>query len=229
MPAPSQPHHSHAFVPALGRDWLTPLYDPFIRATLRERAVKSRLVDQARLQPGQRVLDFGCGTGTLTLLLKRAQPSARVTGLDVDAKVLELARRKIEKAGAEVELLQGRIEEVELAAASFDRVVSCLVLHHLTTDEKLSALRAMRSALRPGGELHIADFGPPHNALMRWVSWPVRMLDGAARLSANLSGQLPTLIGDAGFVDVRDRGSVATPFGTLAFWSAGTGGSDAPA
>src|SRR5262245_2499174 len=73
-----------SFVPALGFDWLTPLYDPLIRLALREEAVKQRLVDQARIAPGMQVLDLGCGTGTLALLIKRSHPTARVVGLDVD-------------------------------------------------------------------------------------------------------------------------------------------------
>ena len=53
------------YVPAAGQDWLLPLYDPFLRWVMRESVFKTRLVREARIAPGQRVLDLGCGTATL--------------------------------------------------------------------------------------------------------------------------------------------------------------------
>jgi len=212
--------HSHSFVPAMGLDWLTPLYDPCIRLLLREDEVKQQLVDQARIQPGMTVVDLGCGTGTLALMVKRSHPTARVIGIDVDPKILDIARGKLADAKVEVELRQGRIEEVGLQPGSLDRVLSTLVLHHLTADEKLGALRAARAALRPGGELHVADFGPPSNALMWLLSLPIRLFDGEDRVLPNLTGRLPEIIRAAGFSDVRERGSRMTGFGTLVYWSA---------
>ena len=206
-----------SFVPALGFEWLTPLYDPLIRLALREDEVKQRLVDQARIEPGMRILDLGCGTGTLALLIKRAHPGAHVAGLDIDPRILEIARQKIAAAGLEIELRQGSAEAAGLEPASFDRVLTSLVLHHLTTAEKLDTLRAVRRALRPGGELHVADFGPPHNLLMWLLSLPVRFFDGADRTAANLDGRLPDVIRGAGFARVSEGDPTMTPFGSLSF------------
>jgi len=206
-----------AFVPALGWHWLTRLYDPLIALTLRERVLKQQLVNQTRLAPGQAVLDFGCGTGTLALLLKRSCPAAQVVGIDVDPRVLGIARAKIARAGIDVELRQGFFTAETFPPASFDRIVTSLVLHHLTRDEKLAVLRAMRAALRPAGELHVADFGPPHNALMRLVGNVVQLVDGAGRVADNLAGRLPGIIAEAGFGGVATVGQRATPFGTLVY------------
>jgi ubiquinone/menaquinone biosynthesis C-methylase UbiE len=211
---------SSSFVPALGFDLLTPLYDPLVRLALREEEVKRRLVEQAGIAPGMTVVDFGCGTGTLVLLVKQMQPDARVIGVDVDARILEIARQKVSAAGVDVELRCGPIDEVGLAPASVDRVLTTLVLHHLTDDEKLRALGAFRRVLRVGGELHVGDFGPPQNLAMWAVSSLVQLFDGADRLGANLEGRVPLLVRRAGFDDVAERGQVATPFGTLAFLSA---------
>lgn len=212
--------HGHGFVPALGYDLLTPLYDTMIRVTLNERAVKQQLVDQARIAAGMTVVDLGCGTGTLALMIKRSHPQANVIGVDVDAKILGIARAKIAAAGVDVELRQGLVQEVGLLPRSVDRALTSLVLHHLTGDEKLSALRTLHGALKPGGELHVLDFAPPHNALMALVSAPFRLFDGHSRTDDNFSGRLPQIIADAGFRDVAERGHRMTMFGTLAFWSA---------
>jgi ubiquinone/menaquinone biosynthesis C-methylase UbiE len=218
--AASQDTHGHGFVPALGYDFLTPLYDTVIQLTMREREFKQQLIAQAAIAPGMTVVDLGCGTGTLAVLVKQSQPAAKVVGLDVDPKILDLARAKIDRAGVEVELRRGLIQEVGLAPGSVDRVLTSLVLHHLTHDEKLAALRAAHAALRPGGELHVADFGPPHGLLMSLVSAPFRFFDGHSRTADNFDGTLTDVIRAAGFASVAERGHRATAFGSLHFWSA---------
>jgi protein-S-isoprenylcysteine O-methyltransferase Ste14 len=204
------------FVPALGADWATPLYDLVARAT-GERRFKAHLVEVARLAPGLDVLDVGCGTGTLALMVKQACPGAHVVGLDVDPRILDIARRKIARRGGGVELHQGSATAPPLPHASFDRVLTTLVLHHLTTAQKRDALRAIRGLLRPGGELHIADWGRPHNPLMRVAALGFQLFDGGEQTAANLSGQLPQLVADAGFTSVAETERWMTPFGTLAF------------
>lgn len=206
----------HDFVPALGADWATPLYDLVARAT-GERRFKARLVEMARITPGHDVLDVGCGTGTLALLVKDACPDARVAGLDVDPRILDIARRKIARRGGGIALHQGSATAPPLPAASFDRVLTTLVLHHLTTAQKRDALRAIRGLLRPGGELHIADWGKPHNPLMRLAALPFQLFDGGEQTAANLRGEIPELVADAGFTEVVETERWMTPFGTLAF------------
>ena len=80
------------YIPALSFKWLTPLYDPLLKWVMREESFKRRLIQQANIHPKMKVLDLGCGTGTLTLMLKRAHPEAEVTGLDGDPQVLDIAR-----------------------------------------------------------------------------------------------------------------------------------------
>jgi ubiquinone/menaquinone biosynthesis C-methylase UbiE len=209
-------HSTHRFVPALGADWLTPLYDT-VAWLVRERAFKRRLIELARIGEGSDVLDLGCGTGTLALLVKKTQPAARVVGMDIDERILAMARRKLDKAGVEIELRQGSATEPPFAPASFDRVLTTLVLHHLTTAQKQEALAAARRLLRPGGELHVADWGKPQNALMRVASLGFRYFDGGETTEANLRGELPTMIRAAGFAEVAETEHWMTPFGTLAF------------
>jgi SAM-dependent methyltransferase len=216
----SAPASESSYVPALGLDWLTRFYDPVIRLTLREEAFKRSLVAHAGLRPAHDVLDLGCGTATLTMMLKDACPTARVTGVDGDPTVLGLARAKVESSGLAVELRQGMAYDLPFPDASFDRVVSSLVFHHLADTEKARTLAEVHRVLRPGGELHIADWGKPANALMWLASLGIGLLDGAERTRANLEGRLPDMMRAAGLVDVAETEDWTTAFGTLALYRA---------
>ncbi len=207
--------HEH-FVPALGHAWLTPLYDA-VAWVLDERGIKRDLIRQARISPGADVLDLGCGTGTLALLVKEMHPDARVTGIDIDPQILAIARGKIAAAGVDVRLVEGSATAPPLPPASFDRVLTTLVLHHLTTPQKRAALAAARTLLRPGGELHVADWGKPQNALMWVASLGFRWFDGAETTGANLRGELPALVTEAGFADVHEVDRRMTPLGSLVY------------
>ncbi|MFI5320545.1 MAG: class I SAM-dependent methyltransferase [Myxococcota bacterium] len=212
--------HEH-YVPAFGFDWLTRFYDPVLSLTLREREIKGRLLDQAALAPGQDVLDVGCGTGTLAILAKQRQPSARVVGLDGDPRVLAIAQRKTARAGVEVTLREGLAgASHEFADASFDRILTSLVLHHLTTETKRAALAAMCAWLRPAGELHVLDFGPNDNALLKLVSRGIGWIDGETRVRDNWEGRLPSLMREAGFARADELGRAFTPFGSVSFYKA---------
>lgn len=207
------------FVPALGHDFLTPLYDTLAWLT-GEKAFLDRLLQLAALRPGQNVLDLGCGTGTLALLAKERCPEARVVGLDRDPRILAIARRKVARAGLDVELHEGSATAPPFPPGSFDRILSTLVLHHLTLDQKRAALDAARRLLCPAGELHVADWGRPHNWLMRLASFGVRWLDGDETTAPHRRGELPALIAGAGFRNVLAVEDWMTPFGTLGFFRA---------
>lgn len=213
-------HPPHRFVPALSFDALTPLYDTLIQATMRERAFKQRLIQRAHLGPGQRVLDLGCGTGTLALLLHERVPEAEIVGLDIDRKILTIARQKAADAGARITFVEGSVTQPPFPDGAFDRILTSLVVHHLTLGEKQRTFSAARRLLRPGGELHIADFGPPHNLYTRLVSLPFRYFDGEARTRPNLEGRLPALLREAGFADIVADESWTTAFGSLSFLAA---------
>jgi SAM-dependent methyltransferase len=204
------------FVPAAGLHALTPLYDVFAWLA-GDRIIKRRLLATSGIVADHDVLDLGCGTGTLAIMTAERVPGARVVGLDVDPAILALARRKVARSGARVTLAEGSATAPPFSPASFDRVLSTLVLHHLTTPQKRAALQAVRALLRPGGELHVADFGRPHNRLMRAVAAIVHHVDGDDAVSGNLRGELPTLMREVGLVDVEETENWMTPFGTLTF------------
>ena len=153
-------------------------------------------------------------------MLKRACPAATIVGLDPDAEALEIARNKAQQAGLDIELCRGTALEPPLEEGSFDRIVSSLVFHHLTTPEKRGALRAARRLLKRDGELHIADWGKAQNFAMRISFIAVQVLDGFESTAANVRGHLPDFIADAGFISVTETHREMTVFGTLSLYSA---------
>lgn len=208
------------YIPALRFRWLTRFYDPLVATLLREEQFKQRLVEQAGLKPGYRVLDLGCGTATLTIMLKSACPGANVVGLDGDPEVLAIARKKVAAASVDVELYQGMAFAPPFAPRSFDRVVSSLVFHHLTTADKRRTFAKVRELLRPSGELHMADWGQAQNALMRVAFLGVQLLDGFRTTSDNAHGRLIPFMQEAGFTSVAETCRYLTPFGILSLYRA---------
>src|SRR6266849_8894036 len=96
---------TRTYLPAAGHDWSLPLYDPIVKLLGGDK-IRRVLLDQASLQPGQRVLDIGCGTGTLAILSKRLHPDVEVVGIDPDPKALARARRKAAKAAVSIQFDQ---------------------------------------------------------------------------------------------------------------------------
>ena len=214
MAAPDSYLHALRF-PALTR-----AYDPLIRLTTRESVFKRRLIEQAAPAPGQRVLDLGCGTGTLSLLVKEHQPAAQVTGLDADPKMLEQAQSKAKRAGVELDLDQGFSTELPYPDASFDLVLSTLFFHHLDLDSKRRTAHEIARVLIGGGELHVADWGPPSDPLMALAFLSIRLFDGFETTRENAAGALPKIFEQAGLHAVEQTSRLRTAIGTMATYRA---------
>lgn len=205
------------YIPVLSFKWLTPLYDPLLKWGMREETFKRRLIEHASIRDGQRVLDLGCGTGTLTLMLKQAVPEAHVTGLDGDLEVLAIARLKAGQASLKIAWDHGYAYELSYPDHSFDVVVSSLVVHHLTTPDKLRAFQEVRRVLRPGGQFHIVDFGKPFSLLTRLQAAVMKKLEQAAD---NFAGRIVPMLQEAGFESVSEAEEFTTIFGPVWFyWS----------
>ena len=208
------------FVHAAGRAWLTRVYDPVVALTSRERRFRALLGERvsAGLPDGGTVLDMGCGTGTFAITLAAARPDATVIGIDGDPEILGIARAK---RGAErVDWREGLAGELDLSTESADAVVMSLLLHHLQPAAKHAALADARRVLRPGGMLHIADWGRPHDAIMRTAFGVLQLIDGIPNTRDHAAGRLPTFVADAGFADVTTYARLRTTFGSLELLSA---------
>jgi hypothetical protein len=95
-------------------------------------------------------------------------------------------------------------------------VTSLLLFHHLARADKVRTLERVRRVLRPGGELHVADYGRPHDLLMRIAFLSTRIIDGFETTADLADGALPGLMRSAGFVDVVETRRARTMAGTLA-------------
>jgi SAM-dependent methyltransferase len=202
------------FVPALGRLG-TRFYDPIVRATTRERRFKDRLLEIAGLSPGDRVLDLGCGTGTLAISAAKRAPLAAITGIDADPSMIERARKKAQAADAEIELTTGSATRVPCADSSLDLVFSSLLFHHLDHDSKEAAAREVARVLVPGGRLLVADWGAPSDPLMRALFLTVRLVDGFETTADNFAGRLPGILRSGGLGETVERDRYRTIYGSL--------------
>lgn len=208
------------YLPALAYHWLTPAYDLAVSVTLRERAFKKALIKQANLDVHQKVLDLGCGTGTLAIMVKDAFPEIKVTGLDADARMLSLARGKAHLQDHDIQFDEGLATELPYPDAHFDRVLSSLFFHHLKPGDKPKVLKEVLRVLKPGGELHAVDWGVQETLLQRAAFLSIRFLDGFDYTDDSVKGRLPKLLHLAGFQHVEIPRIFETPLGTLALYKA---------
>lgn len=210
----TRPSH---YIPALRFHRLTPFYDSLVKWGMREDYTKSRLIERAHIEPGQRVLDLGCGTGTLAIMIKHSVPAALVTGLDADEQILAIAGSKAEQAGVNIRFDHGLASELPYPDCSFDIVVSSFVIHHLTSADKVRAFKEVRRLLQPGGWFHILDFGRPVNLLTRAQALVFKMFE---QTLDNFNGRIPAMLKETGFHSVGEVERVTNVFGPVWFYEA---------
>lgn len=152
------------YVPAAGRHWLLPLYDPFIALLTRERRWRGAILKSLDLEPNDIVVDVGCGTGTLAVMAKAHMPQAQVIGIDPDPDALARAQKKAARKGVAVAFHRGFGNEVAklVGSSRATKAVSSLAFHHMPAEMQAQTIASMRDALAPGGALRIADFVGGH-------------------------------------------------------------------
>jgi ubiquinone/menaquinone biosynthesis C-methylase UbiE len=204
------------YLPAAGRDSLLPFYDIMTKLMGADQA-RTALLDQARILPSHRVLEVGCGTGSLIVQLKRHYPDADVIGLDPDPKALARVKRKAARAALSIQLDRGFGDQLPYPAASFDRVLSSLMFHHVPANEKANTVREIRRVLKPGGEFHMLDFEGPEKSAHRFLS---HFVHSSERLKDNSETRVLSFMTEAGFADAKKVSCRSMLFGNIAYYRA---------
>lgn len=190
-------------------------YDPlvWVMSLGQIRKLRALPLRLAAIQPGERVLDVGCGTGDLTLrAARKAGPGVTTYGIDASPEMITVARRKARRSRRNVRFLVEAVEALSFPDGSFDVVLSSLMMHHLPGDLKLRALAEIRRVLRPGGRIVIVDMQPISRPLHPWQpGWLILKRHGHRRGAHTAPGAedrtppaaLADLLRDAGFAGVE--------------------------
>jgi ubiquinone/menaquinone biosynthesis C-methylase UbiE len=179
----------------------------------RAAAMREQTVELAELRPGERALEVGCGTGEIAQRARvRVGTDGHVSGIDPSADMIARAQRKALRAGLDIDYRMGAIEALPYADASFDVVLSSLMMHHLPDALKSAGLAEVRRVLEPGGRLLIVDFKRPRH----WFSQLAMQVVLHGHLGRGFE-RLAGSVAAAGFNDVR---SGATRFDFLGFVAA---------
>ena len=205
------------FTPAVPLLWA---YDPIVSLLTREDRWRSALIAQIAPGTAEVIADIGCGTASLLIRIARAGRAGTLIGIDPDPRILAKAGAKLDQAGVVAMLRQGYLRDVAevLGTGGVDKIVSSLVFHQVPLDEKRRGLAAMFAALRPGGEIHIADYGLQRTAAMRLLFRIVQCVDGFADTQPNADGILPSLMAEAGFTNVAETRLFNTATGSISLY-----------
>ncbi len=210
----------HNFIPALRFHWATRFYDPLVRWTTKEYSFKRALIAQANLQNDQVILDLACGTGTLSIGIKRRFPDIKIYAVDADSEILKKAENKAFERNLKIDFRRSFSDELPFKNGKFDRIFSTLSFHHLTHEEKIKTIGEIVRVLKNDGEFHLADYGFPINRSQKVLSNLIRVIDGNETTSDNLSGLLGILLKENGFAKVEKTGHFNTVLGTIRLFRA---------
>lgn len=188
------------YIPAFSFDFLTPAYDFILDILGFGTAQREKIVKLLNLHANEKLLDIGCGTGSLLLVAKKKYPNVEMIGLDIDKKVLQIARVKFDKNKVNIKTVNASASELPFPDSSFNTVVSTLIFHHLPTDIKRKCLKEVSRILKPHGRFLLVDFGK--------LNWPLKIfyylevifrIPEARTAKDNVEGMLPVLLKETGF------------------------------
>ena len=147
---------------------MDPLYRFYTEGNFRKIA---KLID---LKPEEKLLDVGCGDGNLLRILREEYPKNKLTGLDIDPKILKIARKKLPK---NIELIKSSAAKLPFLDHSVDVVTSTFMIHHLKTRDKERMTREIFRILKPNGRFYLLDFGPPTNLFGKIITTLFRKVE----------------------------------------------------
>ena len=124
----------------------------------REKTLRRKTLDLAQMKSGDKILEIGCGTGTLSLAAKaRVEASGEVAGIDIAPEMIAVASRKAVRKGVDVSFQLGSIEKIPFPDNWFDTVMCSFMIFHMPEDVRRPGLAEIFRVLKPGGHLFIID------------------------------------------------------------------------
>ncbi len=210
---------SKEYIPALGYNWLTNLYDWAIKLTMPESKFRNRLIDYLNPKNSDTILEFGFGTGQNLIIANNRNNSTYYVGLDIDPKVKHIAEEKFKKKGLKIklDLYDGNL--FPYADNTFDKVFSSLVFHQLDKNTKSSCLNEINRVLKPDGKIIIGDWGKAKSKFMRFTFYIVQVLDGFKTTSDNVNGLMPEYMKKSGFKNVSEIDYINTKIGSYCYYT----------
>ncbi len=174
-------------------------YDPVTQYALppNETWVRKGLVERIRAQP-RRILDLGCGTGSTTLLLKKAFPQAEVIGIDLSPYMLVVAADKAMQANLAIDFKQANAEQTGFPDASFDLVTATLLFHEMPPLAACNILQEAFRLLKSGGEVLILD---GNQSTLHQTDWLTQIFE-EPYIHDYASGSVDAWMATAGFGEV---------------------------
>ena len=135
----------------------------FVFTLGRESRQRKEILDIAMIQPNERVLDVGCGTGTLAIMAADDSGARRIVGVDPDPKMIQRASKKAGENRTNLHFSVGECQSLKMDDASFELILTTFTLHHMPGGEtQRKCLSEMKRVLVPGGRLLLVDFAGGH-------------------------------------------------------------------
>jgi ubiquinone/menaquinone biosynthesis C-methylase UbiE len=179
---------------------LAPVYEAWARAT--ESRPRRRVLELARVRPGEDILEVATGTGVQLVGLARANRGGRTVGVEISEGMLAKTRRRLEDAGlaGDVEVIEGSALELPIPNESFDLIVNGYMLDLLRRDDIPRALAEFKRVLRPRGRLVLSNMTKGERRRHRVWDWAY---ERGIVVTANCRGVLAApVLRELGFTDL---------------------------
>ncbi len=178
---------------------LLPVYDFICSFFGFGKRFRKKVLDAVQIKNEDIILDVGCGTGLFLSVLKQEYPDVCAIGIDIDDKMLQIARRRLHRY-PKLFLSIASGESLPIKENSVDYVFSTLVIHHIPDDVKRKVIYEMYCVLKQGGKLVLVDFGKTSNVWHRVLLYPIRKFE---YLEGNLNGLVVNYVEEVGFKNIR--------------------------
>lgn len=189
------------FIPAFNYDFLTPFYDFLTNLLGFGYKEREKIVNLLQLKNSEKLLDVGCGTGTLVIVAKDLHPKNDIIGIDIDQNILRIAQSKTNEKELKIKFINASADKLPFDTSTFDVVVSTLIFHHLPLSVKKGAIKEIKRVLKNNGRFLLVDFGKADGLLLKllynlevWLH-----IKEAETLKDNVEGVICALLKQEGF------------------------------